>query len=202
MTETDGEIDLTDTIFIIVKSDLPIGQLPLTAGNTGEEYEFGGGWRMLESKLDVPGAMDVIAQTMSRDTKGPAIAAYASAKGYLYMVFCEKGKTVTTVLNGSHEAIAAGFVTKYKHHPLVAVGAGSGFAKKGGLKSNYDALKAAAARDAIPGVHGDKLLLTWLVGVGLPNCHDIDPYWNEIGDGAIAQRQAFWRPDIEIDINL
>jgi hypothetical protein len=196
-------LPMANSIILIARSELPFGQLGLTAGNSGEEYEFGQGWRMFETEQDIPGTVADIAQALSRETGAPAIAGFAADAGYLVLVFCEKGKrTSTDIIIGGELAVADGFVRKYKHHPLSALGVGDSWAKKAGLKSSYDALKAAANREADPDGPASALVLTWLVGLGLPNCGDVDPYWNEIGDIAIAERKAFWSPKVEFRVDL
>jgi hypothetical protein len=51
-------------------------------------------------------------------------------------------------------------------------------------------------------VHGEELLRTYMVGLGLPNCATLDPYWNEIGGIVTAQRKAKWMPNFEVDIRI
>jgi hypothetical protein len=196
---------MADSMQIIVKSDVPFAQLPLTAGVEGEEFEFPLGWRMFKptAMSEVPGTLVEIAQTVAKATKAPSICAYSGASGYLGLVFCEKGKGTDLVITGVERAKEAKLVdAKYKHHPLVAIGVSSSWSKKAKLKHDYDALKAAANREPGAGEGGEDLLLTWLVGLGIPGCHDVDPYWNEVGGVLTAQRKAFWTPSFEIDINL
>ncbi|MFF2045284.1 hypothetical protein ACFVVX_33205 [Kitasatospora sp. NPDC058170] len=195
---------MTNSLIIVARSNFPLGQLALAAEVTGEEYEFGLGWRMFVTESDIPGSLPEIAKAAFKETKYPAVVGFANSDpGYLGIVFCEKGKTDLTFVTGVDEAKADGFVApKFKHHPMSAIGSAASWSKKAVLNSSYDALKAAANRSGGPGAPGMDLLLTWLVGLGIPGCADVDPYWNEIGDAAIAQRQAFWRPGVEVEINL
>ncbi|CAN3979922.1 hypothetical protein KPATCC21470_2558 [Kitasatospora purpeofusca] len=195
---------MTNSLIILARSNYPVGQLASAAEVSGEDYEFGLGWRMFVTQSDIPGSLPEIAKAVFKETGYPAVVGFANDDpGYLGIVFCEKGKTDLTYVTGVAEAKADGFVgPKFKHHPMSAIGAAVGWSKKAGLNSSYDALKAAANRAGGPGAPGMDLLLTWLVGLGIPQCDDVDPYWNEIGEAAIAQRQAFWRPDVEVRINL
>ncbi|MEV6975207.1 hypothetical protein [Kitasatospora sp. NPDC093806] len=195
---------MTNSLIIVARSNNPLGHLASAAQAPGEEYEFGLGWRMFVTETDIPGTLPEIAKAVYKETGYPAIMAFANSDpGYLGIVFCEKGKTDLTYVTGVDEAKADGFVApKFKHHPMSAIGAAASWSKKAGLSSGYDALKAAANRSGGPGAPGMDLLLTWLVGLGIPGCADVDPYWNEIGDAAIAQRQAFWQPNVEVRIDL
>jgi hypothetical protein len=196
---------MADIMFIIAKSDLPFSRLPLTAAAPGTEFEFGQGWRMFVpiAMADIPGSLADIAQAFAKETRAPSIVAYAGAGGYLALVFCEKGRSTSLVVIGVELAKEANLVdAKFKHHPLVAIGWAGSWSKKARLKDNYDALKLAANRTPSRGTHGEQLLLTWLVGLGLPGAQDIDPYWNQLGESATAQRKAFWTPGVGIDVTI
>lgn len=190
--------------YIIGRHDQSLRTLPYLLGWEGEaeETEFGGGWRM----LGIEGVFEIatVARTIADDTKAPALCAYGSESGFLALKLSEKAKHESSMLvNGVEEARAAGVVdAKYKMRTLVAMGACSSWAKKAKLKENYDALRTATTRDAVPGVHGEELLRTYLVGLGIPNCETLDPYWNEIGGTVTAQRKAKWGPHYEIDVRI
>jgi hypothetical protein len=148
--------------------------------------------------------LGLVAMTVATETKAPAFCAYGAESGFLAMRLSEKGKDESSLLvNGVDQARAAEVVDrKYKVRPLVALGQCSSWAKKAKLKYNSDALKTAISRDAVPGVHGEELLRTYMVGLGLPNCATLDPYWNEIGGIVTAQRKAKWMPNFEVDIRI
>lgn len=189
---------------VIGRHDQSLRTLPYLQGWEGnaEETEFGGGWRLLE----IEGIFEIatVARCIAEDTKAPALCAYGSESGFLALKLSEKAKHESSMLiNGVAEARAAGVVDdKYKVRPLIAMGACHSWVKKAKLKENYDALRVATTRDAVPGVHGEELLRTYLVGLGIPNCATIDPHWNEIGGIVTAQRKAKWMPHYEIDVRI
>jgi hypothetical protein len=191
-----------NTTYIVARHDQPLRSLPFFQGWEGEseETEFGGGWRLLEVKRVFQ--LAVVSRSIAGDTGAPALCALGSESGFLALRLSEKAKHESSLLvNGLAEARAAELIdAKYKMRPLVAMGACTSWAKKAKLKENYDALRTATTRDAVPGVHGEELLRTYLVGLGIPNCETIDPFWNDIGGIVTAQRKAKWMPHIQIDV--
>lgn len=143
---------MTNSLIILARSNYPVGQLASAAEVSGEDYEFGLGWRMFVTQSDIPGSLPEIAKAVFKETGYPAVVGFANDDpGYLGIVFCEKGRTDLTYVTGVAEAKADGFVgPKFKHHPMSAIGAAVGWSKKAGLNSSYDALKAAANRAAAP----------------------------------------------------